>query len=277
MKTIVTHYSPDLDAITSVWLIKKYLPGWKEAEVKFVSAGETLNNEPVDRKENIIHVDTGLGRFDHHQSNDNTCAAMLVFNFLKKKNLIKKTDIESLERLINFVNLIDHFGEVNFQNPDDDVYDFCLHQIIEGSKLFFKNDSWILDHHLKNLDSILIVLKNKLRAEVEIKRGFIFDSYVGKGIAFFSNNEETLKLALKKGFHLAIRKDKNKGYIRIKSLPLSTIDLTPIYQQIKKIDKKGYWYLHPSKNIIINGSSKNPNAIPTSVTLNQIIELIRKL
>ena len=277
MKIIVTHYSPDLDAITSVWLIKKYLPGWKEAVVKFVSAGKTLNNELVDSKKNIIHVDTGLGKFDHHQTNDNTCAAMLVFNFLKKKNLIKKSDIEPLERLINFVNLIDHFGEVNFQNPADDVYDFCLHQIIEGSKLFFNSDSQTVDHNLKNLDMILIIFKKKLKAEREFKKGLIFNSPVGKATAFLSNNEETLKLALKRGFCLAIRKDRNKGYIRIKSLPTSTIDLTPLYHQIKKIDKEGYWYLHPSKNIIINGSSKKPNVNPTSLTLNQIIELIKKL
>ncbi|MDO8657462.1 MAG: hypothetical protein Q7K55_01880 [Candidatus Levybacteria bacterium] len=43
MKIIVTHNSPDLDAIASVWLIKRFLPGWNEAEVKFVSAGERLN------------------------------------------------------------------------------------------------------------------------------------------------------------------------------------------------------------------------------------------
>lgn len=277
MKIIVTHYSPDLDAITSVWLIKKYLPGWHNAEVRFVNAGKTLNNELVDSKENIIHVDTGLGRFDHHQSNENTCAAMLVFNFLKKKNLIKKTEIESLEKLIDFVNLIDHFGEVNFYQPDSDIYDFSLHQIIEGSKLFFNNDNQTVDHHLRNLDSILITLKNKVQAEKEIKKGLIFDCFAGKAIAFLSNNEEAVKLALKKGFSLAIRKNKNKGYIRIKSLPIPTIDLTPIYHQLKKIDSQAYWYLHPSKNILINGSSKNPNSFPSSLTLNEIIELIKKL
>lgn len=277
MKLIVTHYSPDLDAITSIWLIKKYLPGWHDAEVKFVSAGKTLNNELADSKENIIHVDTGLGRFDHHQSNENTCAALLVFNFVKKKKLIKETEIESLQRMIDFVNLVDHFGEVNFYQPDSDIYDFCLHQIIEGSKLVFNNDNQTVDHHLKNLDSLLIIFKNKFNAEKEFKKGLIFDCFAGKAIAFLSNNEETVKLALKKGFSLAIRKDRNKGYIRIKSLPTPTIDLTPIYLQIKKIDPQAYWYLHPSKNIILNGSSKNPDSLPSSLTLNQIIELIRKL
>ena len=44
MKVVVTHSSPDLDAIASVWLIKKFLPGWEEATVQFVPAGERIGN-----------------------------------------------------------------------------------------------------------------------------------------------------------------------------------------------------------------------------------------
>jgi len=44
MKIIVTHMSPDWDAITSVWLLKKYLMGWQEAEVRFVPAGQRYKN-----------------------------------------------------------------------------------------------------------------------------------------------------------------------------------------------------------------------------------------
>jgi len=42
MKIIVTHISPDWDAISSVWLLKKYLAGWQEAEVRFVPAGQRV-------------------------------------------------------------------------------------------------------------------------------------------------------------------------------------------------------------------------------------------
>src|SRR5260221_1621815 len=77
MKIIVTHMSPDWDAITSVWLLKKYLAGWQDAAVKFVPAGQRLNNiklksenveqnDPIERvgEDEIIHVDTGLGPLD---------------------------------------------------------------------------------------------------------------------------------------------------------------------------------------------------------------------
>ena len=42
MKRIVTHTSPDMDAITSVWFIKRYLSGWENAEVRFVPAGQPI-------------------------------------------------------------------------------------------------------------------------------------------------------------------------------------------------------------------------------------------
>jgi hypothetical protein len=277
MKVIVTHLSPDLDAVTSIWLIKRYLPGWNKANISFVPAGTTLNNKPPDENENIIHVDTGMGRFDHHQFNKNVCAALLVLNFLKKENLIKKNDLEPIERLGEIVNQIDHFQEVFFPNPDSDIYEFCLHQIIEGLRYVNKTDEEIVELSLINLDAIFHMLKNKVNAEKQIKSGYVFNTSFGKTLALIGANEEAVKLALKRDFRLVIKKDSKKGFVRIKSKPLKEINLQPVYEKLIKIDKKASWYLHPSKNILLNGSSKNPNLKPSSLSLIQIIEIIKKI
>ncbi|MDO8460919.1 MAG: hypothetical protein Q7S38_00590, partial [bacterium] len=42
MKIIVTHSSPDWDAISSVWLLKRFLPDWHDAVVEYVPAGQRL-------------------------------------------------------------------------------------------------------------------------------------------------------------------------------------------------------------------------------------------
>ncbi len=277
MKIIVTHLSPDLDAITSVWLIKRFFKGWKEAIIKFVSAGSTFNNQPPDVEKNIIHVDTGLGRFDHHQSNENSCAAKKVFQFLKQKKLLKRTEMLPLERLVELVNDIDHFGEVFFPDPANDRYELMIHQIIENSKTIINNDEKLIEIHMQNLDFIFQGFKNKIKAEKDLKNGLIFESKFGLTIALFTSNEESIKLALKDKFFLAIRKDPQKKYLKIKSKPSQEIDLTPIYEKLKSIDKDAYWYLHPSRNIIINGSAKNPLKKPTSLTLNQVIEIIKRI
>ena len=93
MKIIVTHNSPDWDAIASIWLIKKFLPGWHEIEIKFVPAGERLNSskltEPIEEigENEVIHVDTGLGALDHHQTEDeNMSAASLTLDFILRRS-----------------------------------------------------------------------------------------------------------------------------------------------------------------------------------------------
>lgn len=278
MKYIVTHHSPDLDAVTSCWIIKRFFSGWKNAQIKFVPAGATLNNQPVDTNSNIIHVDTGLGKFDHHQNNEFTCASKKVFEYLLEKKFLKnELSKKALLIIIDFVNQVDHFYEVKFPNPTSDIYDFCLHQIIEGLKASTSDEIEIINCGLKMLDGVFQILKNKIKGYEEIKKGYIFQTKWGKAIALETKNEESIKLALKIGYCLVIRKDPIKKIVRIKAHPKNNIDLTPIYQKIIQIDKKGTWFLHSSKKMLLNGSSKNPNLKPTPLSLIKIIEIIKKL
>src|SRR3989344_7197193 len=98
MKTIVTHQSPDLDAIAAVWLVRRFLPGWKSAHCVFVPAGDTLDNGNPDEHPDIMHADTGVGMFDHHQNNDDTCASEKVYQHILKKKNLKGVDAIALER-----------------------------------------------------------------------------------------------------------------------------------------------------------------------------------
>ncbi|MFH1833332.1 MAG: hypothetical protein ABH816_04205 [Candidatus Levyibacteriota bacterium] len=58
MKIVVTHTSPDLDAICSVWLTKRFLAGWENAEVRFVLSGERLR----------VRGKEGLSRLGRHEN-----------------------------------------------------------------------------------------------------------------------------------------------------------------------------------------------------------------
>lgn len=277
MKTIVTHYSPDLDAITSCWLVKKFLPGWKNSQIRFVPAGKTLNDLPPDLNPNIIHVDTGLGKYDHHQTAEDTCASRLVLSYLESQDCLKDKLKEPLDRLVTFVNEDDHFQEAFYPNPTEDRYDFLLNNLIDGLKVTVSDDLELTELIFKILDAALIIMKNKIAAEKDIKMGLIFNSYIGKSIAMETGNDETLKLAQKMNFQLAIRKDPNHGNIRIKTLPISKYDLTPIYEKIKKIDKMGSWFLHSSKHMLLNGSPKRPDQIPSPLSLKKLIEIIKEI
>ena len=277
MKTIVTHLSPDLDSITSTWLIKRFLPGWQEAKIEFVPAGSTLNNEPPDINSNIIHVDTGLGKLDHHQTQAYTSASKLVYQYLLEQNCLKERLVKPLERMTNFVTDIDHFGEAFFPEATADRYDFNLYQIVEGLKPVINDQHKLMETVFPMLDAVLQVMRNKIAAEEDLKNGFVFRSKFGKSVAMETKNEEASKLALKSGFSLVVRKDPEKGHVRIKSLPKKELDLTPVYQKLHQIDKKATWFLHVSKNMLLNSSSKNPNFIPSTLPLNRLIKIIKEV
>ncbi|MFA6016604.1 MAG: DHH family phosphoesterase [Patescibacteria group bacterium] len=277
MKTIVTHLSPDLDAITSVWLIKKYLPDWDSAQIKLVPSGTTLDDELPDVNKNIIHVDTGLGKFDHHQTNDFTSATKLVFKFLNGRDLIEAKEIKAVEKIVGYVNSTDHFAEVFYPDPADDRYDFMIRQLVDGLKVINREESKLIDTIFQLLEAALIVFKNKVNAEEEIKNGFVFQSYLGKSLAIESKNEEAVKLALKKGFALVIRRHPEVGFTRIKTLPEEKFSLKPVYENILKLDKKGSWFFHISEHMLLNGSSGNPKLVPTPLSLRKIIEIVKSI
>lgn len=277
MKTIVTHLSPDLDAIASIWLIKKYLTGWEDAEIKLIPAGTSLNNFAPDANKNIIHVDTGLGKFDHHQTEKYTSATKLVFEHLIENCLIDEKEIKPLEIIVDYVNITDHFGEVFYPEADSDRYDFMIRQLIDGLKVISREQEYLFETVFQLLNASLIIFKNKESAKVEIKKGFVFNSYLGKSLAIETKNEEAVKLALKKGFSLVIRRNPEVGFTRIKTLPNNKLTLKPVYEKIIKNDAKGSWFFHISGHMLLNGSSGNPNLIPTSLSLNKIIEIIKSV
>lgn len=232
MKTIVTHIGPDLDAITSIWLVKMFWPGWEEAALAFVPAGKTLDGKPLDDNPEILHVDTGMGKFDHHQSDADTCAAKLVYEQISQM----KGEDPALGRLVSVVNDIDHFREVYFSDPTADHYELGLVSAIDGWRLMYSQDPLkVVALGMDTLDGIYKTFQNKVAAEGELKeKGSEFKTTWGKAIGIETGNDETVHLAQKMGYVVVVRKDPKKGSVRIKSLPREDIDLTPLYNKLKE-------------------------------------------
>ncbi len=277
MKTIVTHISPDLDAIASSWLLKRYLPEWDNAEHAFVPAGETYEGKAPDVDPEILHVDTGMGRFDHHQLSERSSATKRVFDYLSEEGYIKEKDLEALEQMVTFITDIDNFGEVHFPDPTDVRYAFCLHEFIYPLRSKCSSDTELMSLVMLILDSILYTEKNNLRAEDEIKEGVVLSTHWGKTLVMETKNEAAVKYALKKGFEMVVRRDPETSTIRIKTQPSKKYDLTSLHTQIVKVDPDATWFLHASKNMLLNGSAKNPNSRPSSLSLHRLIEILKEI
>ncbi|MBI2443387.1 MAG: DHH family phosphoesterase [Candidatus Levybacteria bacterium] len=248
MKIIVTHTSPDWDAIGSVWLLRRYLPGWHDASVKFVPAGQRLEGstltseagvgDPVEKvgKDEVIHVDTGLGPLDHHQIKDTSISgAGLAWRYIlrlidEQKIPITETEKwedrkEAISRVVQFIVDTDHFKEVFWVDPVADYHEFTVLGLLDGLKLLKPDqDDYYVEFGFTCLEAMLHTFENRIWAEREIKEnGQEFETRWGKALAFDTINDSVLKLAQKMGYNLVVRKDPRKGYVRIKARPSNEI------------------------------------------------------
>ncbi|MFS8159250.1 MAG: hypothetical protein ACMG6E_03385, partial [Candidatus Roizmanbacteria bacterium] len=206
MKTIVTHIGPDIDAISSVWLLRKFKPGWVMADVAFVPAGKTLDDQEVDSNPTVLHVDTGMGKFDHHQSEEKTCAASLVLDHLLEIDAIKDKYREALERLVEVVRCFDNFEESSWEDADADWFQFCLPDILFGLKGMSYTNEEVIEMGEKMLESVFLLLQQKVYAEKDIESGFVFTSPWGRTLALESRNSQVAHVALKAGYDMILWK-----------------------------------------------------------------------
>jgi len=276
-KTIVTHISPDLDAIAASWLIKRYLRDWESADHAFVPAGETLDKKPVDYDPNIIHVDTGLGRFDHHQLKVRSSATKRIFDYLAEEGYIKEKDIVTVEHMVQFITEIDNFGEVHFPDPTNDRYSFCLHEFVYPLRGQLTSDKELVNMVFLILDSILFTIKNNIHAKKDIESGLVMNTPWGKTIIMETKNEGAVKFALKSGYEMVVRRDPLTHHIRIKTQPNKKYDLTRLYKKMLEVDADATWFLHISKNMLLNGSSKKPDSVPSSLSLKRLIAILKEM
>ena len=286
-KLIVTHHAPDLDAIASVWLLKRFdTQRYGTAKIAFVDPGECISLEEAEQDYNcqlhqVTHVDTGLGEFDHHQpekASRDICAATLVYDYLLEKYPDLAQD-RALKEIINNVVQVDHFGEIYWPESKETRFVFTIQELIRGHEHTDPHDDNSQLHFgMEALDYAYASMIQRLKAEEIIQaKGIIFDIKNGQCLAAETRNDEMLKLAQLKGYVLALRKDSEHGHIRIKVRPDADFCLDKLYEEIKKIDQDGTWFYHASGKMLLNGSVKHRNQKASSLSLEQIIELIKKI
>lgn len=275
-KLIVTHSSPDFDGIPAIWILKKFHPEFANARVEFVPAGTAYNNEAVDSKEDVVHVDTGMGKFDHHQSDNFTCGVQLVYEWLVREGYIK--DDEALSRMVNIFTEIDHaWDSFKWPDPASDRWEFNLHNVLVGWKMLYARDvQKYIDLTIQGLEAVYILMQQKVKAEEEVEKGQKFETRWGRGVAIYSANDSVLDAAIKSGYALVVRKDPAKGYIRVTGSNEHKVDLGKAYEIFKKADGGATWFLHASGKLLRNGSTKNPTMRPTKLQLDEIVSILEK-
>ncbi len=276
-RIIVTHINPDLDAVAACWLVKRFWPEWGEAKIEFVPAGTKYKGKA---DEMVVHVDTGGGEYDHHQSSGEqkiTSATELVFEKSVKDRIKKAIERQALARMVRVITEIDNFRELMWPEAYNDRYDFGLHEIINVWATMYKdNPQKVMALGFMALDGVLNVFKNKVRAEEVVrKQGKEFESQWGLSLAIETGNSYVEHLAQKMGYVVVIRRHPDKGFIRITARWDKGVDLSEVYEKLKIKDPQATWFLHPSKCMLLNGARSNPNMKTTRLSLEEVVETVK--
>jgi len=278
MKKVVTHINPDLDAVTAVWLIKRFLPGWEEAEIAFCKHQSTYDGKPVDSNPNILHVDVGLGKLDHHQLEEAISAPKLCFDYIKKQRKgqsFKELDEKALVQIIEVATEVDNARDLNWPETATSRNNFYLHILIAGIRGMAGSDEEVMTFGLKGMDAVFHQIKKSIDAREELKKGVEFKSQWGKAIAIETGNDSVLWEGEKKGYCLVVRKNPETGGVRIYARYDTEVDLTKAYNKFKEMDPDSEWYLHQLKKLLLNMASGRKMK-PTKLALNQIIEVLKR-
>lgn len=282
-KLLVTHHAPDLDAVGAVWLFKRFdAQHFAEAKVAFVDQGTTITLEEAEQfgsqLHEVVHVDTGLGAFDHHQPDkgqQRICASSLVHDHVCQIHPDLKSD-KALATIVEFITSIDHFEEVFWQDAADSKYQFMIHELLRGIEFTEPHDDNSQLHFgMQCLDAAYGNLTQYNRAaEIIASEGKHFITAAGPCLAVETKNDDVIKLAQKQGMMIVVRKDPELGHIRIKARPDAKLDFRPLADKIASVDTVGSWFYHPSGKMLLNGSQKKRNQKASPLTLNQVISLI---
>ena len=219
----------------------------------------TMQGMLPDSDPHIFHVDTGGGRFDHHQrAATDLCAAELVRRAVAPHDL-------PLQRMVQQVCQID-----NARAPSGDSAFFNINALIAGYNLLFPNRP----HHvaaamLPNLDAWYEHESRQIRLEQAFIHRLEFDTPWGLGIAMESDEGGSSKLAYGHGAVLYAYRDGN-GWMGVAAQSRSRVDLSHVYGDLRTIDAHADWFLHTNRRLLLCGTAKAPpphsfRALPRSV------------
>ena len=276
-KIVVTHHRPDLDAVMSCWILLRFdAPKYGDAKLVFVDAGKTYKNLPPDDDSNVTHVDVGMGMYDHHQEGRyGTCASRLVWEMLVEEVVVSPLN-EELLAMVNHANAIDTFEDCYWQEASDTRFAFALSEVIPAlHRLQIHDDEAVVRMCMVYLDGVYQRLKDRSKAIAAIEEGVKFDCIWGKAIVLITGADDASKQAQKMGYDLVVISEPSNRYTAIKTSPKVAYPLRPLYDKIASIENSDKWYYHNSDHMLFNGSRKGGVFVPTDLTLQELIDLIK--
>lgn len=271
---IITHMSPDWDAITSVWLLKRY-GGMEDHDVVFVNTG---NPDPAVLAASAAVVDTGREldptrrRFDHHhlpgkQSNQ-TCAAFQVF-----QHVAPNGELDHLAPL----NALILNGDTGGRNYGAEWSRLTgIHALLSVRKARRETDDQLLAWGMAVLDDLAAHLKARDDARRTLDTHMIYQSTDGLFVALRNAPQGATFAAFEQGARLVLFANEAENAIGLMRAGEwqephcgGLVDLLIVDSQVSAdiITETDTWFLHPAGFFAGRGTKKAPRSDPIACDL----------
>ncbi|MFC1799296.1 hypothetical protein ACFL2Z_00075 [Candidatus Eisenbacteria bacterium] len=267
--SIVTHLTPDLDACMAIWLLTRLVYRDLEMDLEFIPLGAGSSLQALVLQEEhqgqVVFVDIGGGRYDHHDTADYVCAASLVM----KDHSLENDPV--LRSMVEYALAVDH---ARIREGED--RGFSLVNIINGLNSTFPRDPQrVVRLVLTCLDGIYASLQQEAKAASELDGLVTFMTKWGRGAGCVSSNPSTRSLAHQLGYVVYIYIDPDSGYRGFTAPAGSGVDFGDVARRIRRLEPEADWFLHSSGELLLCGSRKAPFERQSKLSLVQLIALVK--
>lgn len=266
---IVTHQRPHLDEVVGIWLLTNFDPVCKDFSLEFIPYFGTA---PVG--DNVVTLGIGGGKYDEHRLKEaGTSATELIYNDLLHRGLIPNIghEVKALEWLVAFANAEDNavgYGQ------NDELRPFHIANIVRSHRDRTNSDEAAIRFGIEIISDVMVELNARAAFLKEWESRIEFETKWGKGVAVESDYGRSDAFAYAAGFILRINKHKTDTIASLKAAPTSSVDLSEAFTKASELEPTS-WYLHQSKKMLISNVQPGTNRIPTTLTLQQLIELVK--
>lgn len=266
---IITHEKPHFDEVCATWLVSRFWPGGQDVAISYVRNSYT---EPdIDANPQRLVIGVGRGKYDEHRGVAGECAATLVWQELKGKAALDQLGAVAVEHILKYV-LADDLGQHRGQAD----YAFTIPALLEGSYVASGKSStammalgWQMMDALYAQERLAAALMRDWEAHREVP------SRYGKVAAVVTDSSGVDDLAYSQGYDMVLIINRAGTYRGFRARAGSPIDLTPVAEAIHEQDPGANWFFHHSKHLLLLGGDHQPDATPSRLTLEDMIELVR--
>lgn len=279
-RIIYTHHRPDLDAAASVWCVKTFVPGYEEAEVRFVPAN--WDGKELEEEDLAVDIEAG-GKGIKGEKGQNGIVHSAFASLMRRYAPLE--DQGALTHLVRFVDLQDSRGSVirslGFGKEEQSTLSVLsatsLNAVLRAlqAKHDF-NDEIIIARMSEIFDGLLETERARRRAQEESNRAFVLPGGI---VAIVKEPKElyTNAILFERGIRVVIYVDGNNiGLVRSNEEPLR-MDHPKIQEVVQKAGEFKEWFAHPAGFLFCRGSRKSPAETPSKVQPDELGEAVNLL